>query len=155
MPSGDGSENVQKNLVGLISKKKNQQLCTCSALFLVHFLAVVLEEDNVKLPETVKLVTSQLHVTSPELHVVTNSSLNNLQPYTCDVRMRTYMYFFFFFSDTQREDGKIGVLNSQRLKTETGVGKNITGYAYIPDTKQPGKLKVRLQGGVPFAAPCK
>ena len=137
MPSGDGSENVQKNL-----------------LFLVHFLAVVLEEDNVKLPETVKLVTSQLHVTSPELHVVTNSSLNNLQPYTCDVRMRTYM-FFFFFSDTQREDGKIGVLNSQRLKTETGVGKNITGYAYIPDTKQPGKLKVRLQGGVPFAAPCK
>ena len=58
MPSGDGSENVQKNLVGLISKKKNQQLCTCSALFLVHFLAVVLEEENVKLPETVKLVTS-------------------------------------------------------------------------------------------------
>lgn len=75
--------------------------------------------------------------------------------WTCNARMRTYHYGFFFFSDTQREDGKIGVLNSQRLKTETGVGKNITGYAYIPDTKQPGKLKVRLQGGVPFAAPCK
>lgn len=75
--------------------------------------------------------------------------------WTCNARMRTYHSGFFFFSDTQREDGKIGVLNSQRLKTETGVGKNITGYAYIPDTKQPGKLKVRLQGGVPFAAPCK
>ena len=70
--------------------------------------------------------------------------------------VRIYIYIYiYFFSDTQREDGKIGVLNSQRLKTETGVGKNITGYAYIPDTKQPGKLKVRLQGGVPFAAPCK
>jgi len=53
---------------------------------------------------------------------------------------------------TLRKDGKIGVLNSERLKTETGDGKNITGYAYIPDPKEPGKLKVHLEG-TPFDAP--
>ena len=52
MPSGDGSENVQKNLVGLISKKKKPTTLHVQCTFLVHFLAVVLEEDNVKLPET-------------------------------------------------------------------------------------------------------
>ncbi|XP_068713369.1 outer membrane lipoprotein Blc-like [Montipora capricornis] len=47
---------------------------------------------------------------------------------------------------TLRKDKKIGVLNSERLKTVKGKGKNITGYAYIPDPKQPGKLKVHLEG---------
>ncbi|KAM7448660.1 hypothetical protein ABFA07_003352 [Porites harrisoni] len=51
-----------------------------------------------------------------------------------------------------RKDGKIGVLNSERLKTETGEAKSITGYAYIPDPKEPGKLKVHLEG-TPFDAP--
>ncbi|KAJ7379811.1 hypothetical protein OS493_012558 [Desmophyllum pertusum] len=53
---------------------------------------------------------------------------------------------------TLQKDGKIGVLNGERLETETGDGKNITGYAYIPDSKEPGKLKVHL-GGVPLDAP--
>ena len=48
----------------------------------------------------------------------------------------------------------MGVLNSERLRIPTGEGKNITGYAYIPDPNQPGKLKVHL-GGVPVDAPCK
>ena len=40
------------------AKKENKQLGTCSTLFLYsHFFAVVLHDDNVKLPET-----SQLHV---------------------------------------------------------------------------------------------
>lgn len=56
--------------------------------------------------------------------------------------------------DTLRKDGKVGVLNSERLRTPTGEGKNITGYAYIPDPKEPGKLKVHL-GGTPVDAPCK
>ncbi|XP_078351219.1 outer membrane lipoprotein Blc-like isoform X3 [Oculina patagonica] len=51
-----------------------------------------------------------------------------------------------------QKDGKIGVLNSERLKTETGDAKNITGYAYVPDPKEPGKLKVHLEG-TPFDAP--
>ncbi|CAH3145606.1 unnamed protein product [Pocillopora meandrina] len=55
-------------------------------------------------------------------------------------------------SDTLEKDGKVGVLNSERLRTPTGEGKNITGYAYIPDPNQPGKLKVHL-GGVPVDAP--
>ena len=46
------------------------------------------------------------------------------------------------------------MVNSERLKTETGDGKNITGYVYIPDPKEPGKLKVHLEG-TPFDAPCK
>lgn len=51
-----------------------------------------------------------------------------------------------------RKDGKIGVLNSERLKTETGEGKNITGYVYMPNPKEPGKLIVHLEG-TPFDAP--
>ena len=52
MLSGDGNENSQKKkTVGLIAKKK-KQLCTGSTLFLEHFFAVVLQDDNVKLPET-------------------------------------------------------------------------------------------------------
>ncbi|XP_067029490.1 outer membrane lipoprotein Blc-like [Acropora muricata] len=47
---------------------------------------------------------------------------------------------------TLRKDGKIGVVNSERLYTETGEGKNITGYVYLTDPKQPGKLTVHLQG---------
>ena len=58
------------------------------------------------------------------------------------------------YTDTLRKDEKIGVLNSERLKTETGNAKNITGYAYVPDPKEPGKLKVHLDG-VPLDAPCK
>lgn len=58
------------------------------------------------------------------------------------------------FSDTLQKHGKIGILNSERLETETGDGKNITGYAYTPDLKEPGKLKVHLEG-VPLDAPCK
>lgn len=46
------------------------------------------------------------------------------------------------------------MLNSERLNTETGNAKNITGYAYIPDPEEPGKLKVHLDG-VPVDAPCK
>ncbi|XP_015750135.1 PREDICTED: temperature-induced lipocalin-1-like [Acropora digitifera] len=52
---------------------------------------------------------------------------------------------------TLRKDEKIGVLNSERLKTPKGKGKNITGYAYVPDPKYPGKLKVHLDG-VPIDA---
>ena len=59
-----------------------------------------------------------------------------------------------FCLDSLRKDGKIGVLNSERLKTETGEGKNITGYVYMPDPKEPGKLIVHLEG-TPFDAPCK
>jgi len=53
---------------------------------------------------------------------------------------------------TLRKDGKVGVLNSERLYSETGTQNNITGYAYIPDPAQPGKLKVHLDG-VPVDAP--
>ena len=59
-----------------------------------------------------------------------------------------------FFTDTLRKDGKVGVLNSERLYSEAGTQKNITGYAYIPDPEEPGKLKVHLDG-VPVDAPCK
>lgn len=53
---------------------------------------------------------------------------------------------------TLRKDGKIGVLNSERLYTERGEGKNITGYVYLKDTKQPGKLTLHLDG-VPLDTP--
>ena len=42
-------------------QKKNQQqqqLCTCSTLFFVHFFAVVLLDDNVKLPKIFQLHVS-------------------------------------------------------------------------------------------------
>ena len=60
----------------------------------------------------------------------------------------------FVISDTLRKDGKIGVVNSERLYTETGEGKNITGYVYLTDPKEPGKLTVHLQG-TPADLPCK
>ena len=33
-------------------QQKKSHLCTCRTLFFVHFFAVVLHDDNVKLPET-------------------------------------------------------------------------------------------------------
>ncbi|PFX27674.1 temperature-induced lipocalin-1-like [Stylophora pistillata] len=45
-----------------------------------------------------------------------------------------------------RKDGKIGVLNRQRDRTPTGKGKSITGYAYMTDPKEPGKLTLPLDG---------
>ena len=47
--SGEGNENSEKTTIGLISKKA---LCSCSTLFFVHFLAVVLHDCNVNIPET-------------------------------------------------------------------------------------------------------
>lgn len=74
------------------------------------------------------------------------------------IPLETEVQFFIALTantlDTLEKDGKVGVLNSERLRTPTGEGKNITGYAYIPDPNQPGKLKVHL-GGVPVDAPCK
>ena len=54
MLSGDGNENSQKT-VGLISQKNN--FARAAHFFFGHFFAVVLHDDNVKLPET-----SELHV---------------------------------------------------------------------------------------------
>jgi apolipoprotein D and lipocalin family protein len=56
------------------------------------------------------------------------------------------MYYLFCASkDTLlRKDGKIGVLNSQRIKTPSGELKQIIGYAYTPDPKVPGKLRVHF-----------
>ena len=48
MLSGEGNENGEKTIIGLISKK---QLYTSSTFF-VHFVALVLHDYNVKLPET-------------------------------------------------------------------------------------------------------
>ncbi|XP_022787189.1 temperature-induced lipocalin-1-like [Stylophora pistillata] len=48
-----------------------------------------------------------------------------------------------------RKDGKIGVLNRGRLYTPTGEESSITGYAYMTDPKEPGKLTLHLDG-VPF-----
>ena len=45
---------------------------------------------------------------------------------------------------SQRSDGKIKVFNQQRILTPTGPEKNITGYAYVPDSTQPGQLKVHF-----------
>ena len=53
MLNGEGNENGEKT-IGLTSQK--EQLCTCTHFF-VHFFAVVLDDSNVKLPET-----SWLHV---------------------------------------------------------------------------------------------
>ena len=52
--SGEGSENGEKTTIGLISKKATLHV---QHTFFVHFLAVVLHDYNVKLPET-----SWLHV---------------------------------------------------------------------------------------------
>jgi len=41
-----------------------------------------------------------------------------------------------------RDDGKISVLNARRIHSPTGKASSITGYAYAPDPKVPGKLKV-------------
>ena len=54
MLSSEGNENGEKTTIGLISKKAT--LHVQHTLFL-HFFAVVLQDYNVKLPET-----SQLHV---------------------------------------------------------------------------------------------
>ena len=43
MLSGEGNEKREKTTIGLISKKKT---------FLVHFFVAVLDDHNVKLPET-------------------------------------------------------------------------------------------------------
>ena len=52
--NGEGNENGQKPKIGLISKKNN---FAHAAHFVVHFFAVVLHDQNVKLPEA-----SWLHV---------------------------------------------------------------------------------------------
>ena len=49
MLSGEGNENGEKAKIGLISKKATLHL---QHTFFVHFFAVVLEDYNVKLPET-------------------------------------------------------------------------------------------------------
>lgn len=49
-------------------------------------------------------------------------------------------------------NGTINVVNSDRKKCPHGPAENITGYAYVPDSDQPGKLKVHL-GDMPFDAP--
>ena len=58
------------------------------------------------------------------------------------------------FSDSLRKDEKIGVLNRGRLYTPTGKESSITGYAYMTDPKEPGKLTLHLDG-VPFLGSCK
>ena len=55
MLSGDGIENSQKT-VGLTGKKNDNNFAP-AAHFFVHFFALVLHGDNVKLPEN-----SELHV---------------------------------------------------------------------------------------------
>ena len=59
----------------------------------------------------------------------------------------------FYFSDKLRADGKVDVVNANRDGKPNGPIKNITGYAYVPDEKDPGKLKVDL-AGVPFEGNC-
>ena len=49
MLSGEGNENGEKTTMGLISKKVTLQV---QHTFFVHFFAVVLDDCNVKLPET-------------------------------------------------------------------------------------------------------
>ena len=49
MLSGEGNENGEKTTMGLISKKVTSQV---QHTFFVHFFAVVLDDCNVKLPET-------------------------------------------------------------------------------------------------------
>ena len=49
MLSGEGNENGEKTTIGLISKKSNFARVTH---FFLHFFAVVLQDYNVKLPET-------------------------------------------------------------------------------------------------------
>ena len=48
MLSGEGNENGEKNKKGLISKKATLHV---QHTFFVHFFAVVLHDNNVKLPE--------------------------------------------------------------------------------------------------------
>ena len=60
--------------------------------------------------------------------------------------------YFTFLPDEKGQNGKITVLNSERLKGGNGTLKVIHGYA-IPSA-DPGKLKVHLEG-VPVNADCK
>ena len=49
MLSGEGNENGEKTTIGLRKKPNN---FARAAHFFVHFFAVVLQDYNVKLPET-------------------------------------------------------------------------------------------------------
>jgi len=49
-------------------------------------------------------------------------------------------------------DGKIGILNSNNLKTPSGPKSIIRGYAYVEDASKPGQLTVQLNG-IPFDSP--
>ena len=49
MLSDEGNENGEKTTIGLISKKT---ILHMQHTFFVHFFAVVLQDHNVKLPET-------------------------------------------------------------------------------------------------------
>ena len=49
MLGGEGNDNGEKTAIGLISKKTTLHV---QHTFFVHFLAVVLHDYNVKLPET-------------------------------------------------------------------------------------------------------
>jgi len=45
-----------------------------------------------------------------------------------------------------RPDGKISVMNAQRVHSPSGAYGNVTGYAEVVDPKVPGKLKVYFPG---------
>ena len=49
MLNGEGNENGEKTTVGIISKKSTLHV---QHPFFVHFFTVVLDDCNVKLPET-------------------------------------------------------------------------------------------------------
>ena len=73
---------------------------------------------------------------------------NNFQ----DVLYIHYKCIQLILPDEKGQDGKLTVLNSERLKGGNGTLKVIHGYA-IPSA-DPGKLKVNLEG-VPVNADCK
>ena len=74
MLSGEGNKNGEKT-IGLISKKATLHV---QHNFFVHFLAVVLHDYNVKLPET-----SQLHVSLREMSYVFLFTIFSLPPGSC------------------------------------------------------------------------
>ena len=59
---------------------------------------------------------------------------------------------FIVSTDSKINSTYVTVFN--RYKTREGIEDKINGYAFIPDPREPGRLRVKLDG-VPVESPCK
>ena len=96
MLSSEGNQNGEKTTIGLISKKATLHV---QHTFFVHFFAVVLQDYNVKIPETswLHLLWRKCHVCSCSLLFFTAAYFHLPGRQLFSFSHRRFKIFMFFF----------------------------------------------------------